>query len=1413
MSDDVTNTVHFDDTPFEDVFEIEEELGSGQFAVVRRVREKSSGEKFAAKFIKKRRYATSRRGVTRQNIEREVRVLQKIRGNPNVVELHSVYETASDVIIVLELVSGGELFDHVCAKECLDEVEAAAFIKQILLAVKHLHSLHIVHLDIKPENVMLKKSGETQIKIIDFGLSREVAPGATVKDMVGTPEFVAPEVVNYEPLSSATDMWAVGVVTYILLSGGSPFLGDNRDQTFSNITRVRYHFGDRYFQNTSKQAKDFISRLFVRDVDQRATVEECLQHPWIRGPEGNAIDVRKASCITISHILSFKTRQRWKRILELVTVLMRASKHSREIEDGRFDEDDLLISSTIICAEEGNLRALHKLSALHRLFPNATKRKGYPIGNTAMHGSAKYGHAEIFNYLHMKGGNICARDDNGDTPMHIACRYSQHSVAAYLSNEKIDIDSINKRGETALHCAVESADTRVVKLLIALRPRLDIPNATGDTVIHLAADSINPRILPLLMCMNPPLHLRNIRDETPLHIACARGHIDCVQSLIEHNVPIDAIDQDGKTALIVSLENSNIEIASMLITNGCDINHADLQGNTALHISSRQGLLSAVQTLCHCAVKIDSINKSGMSPLHLAAHQGQVDIIRILCLARADVTKKTNEGLTPELIALAQEHTSAANLLAKVRMQEVRDEFVAQLYPLDTSLRRIKLKLFGHSMTGKTKLVQTLHSTRGISSFFESMSRRISDHYSPSNSMGKDDGVYSQNGSFLSESNNNSFDPVMTESSSTSTTSKYIPPHSLYTRGIDVQTVQINGCGEFSVWEFGGYDIMHTCYDHFVGNTDCVHLVLFRSDDPTEIQYKQILYWMNFLKGRVTPSEPIGNCGISSRRSKVLIVGTHATSSLFPNKNNDGEYISSDIEAMLSTVRLRFETHFDMDHKLILLDATNPSCIGMKLLKNEISKCRANILSKLLKPLAILDTVIGHLNIARKQHANFPVITWPHFMNLVRNEINPLTGDTHCRQIVQQLQLIGEVVYLRNEQTQLDYVVLNAEWLGTHIIGQLLSAEFLSKAKPNGMYSIPDLTSIFPEITEPGDLMHILDTLQLCAPLDLAESFEFPVCIQTPAPDSIWLADKSTYVYGGVRILPMRGMERSLLSTFPRIQVALRRSMNEFQDPMDAELLQWNECSKMSSGLKEALIRLVGDAVEIKVRGPQDRATSCFYFLEDLINLVEQTACEVAPGIALERHFISPKHLKEHRDNPALFLPEAMMEMQQKESLSVQGTQEEEELFTDVVCFGSRDVARLLTLGIDVGVAELQMTSRCELACLLDPPHHMGRDWSILAVKLQLTDQVPDVDSTGQSLSRTDQLLNEWAIHHPEQATVGNLCRILVELGRTDARDALYRTVPLYLFAPLDDQFIDTNDSGVVSSCHSSSEHHHHLLT
>uniref|UniRef100_A0A915P6F2 Protein kinase domain-containing protein n=1 Tax=Meloidogyne floridensis TaxID=298350 RepID=A0A915P6F2_9BILA len=233
--------------PFEQHYEIEEEVGSGQFATVRRVRNRATGERFAAKFIRKRRYPTSRRGVLKSHIQREVDILQTVAGHDSIIQLIDLFENGHEMILVLELICGGELFDYVYTNEYLTENEAAQFIYQILRAIKHLHKLQIAHLDIKPENILLKESGKAKIKLIDFGLSRQLPPKSCIREMVGTPEFVAPEIINSEPLQLATDIWAIGVVTFILLI-----------------------------------VKDFIGRMLVRDVNKRATIDDCLEHEWIK---------------------------------------------------------------------------------------------------------------------------------------------------------------------------------------------------------------------------------------------------------------------------------------------------------------------------------------------------------------------------------------------------------------------------------------------------------------------------------------------------------------------------------------------------------------------------------------------------------------------------------------------------------------------------------------------------------------------------------------------------------------------------------------------------------------------------------------------------------------------------------------------------------------------------------------------------------------------------------------------------------------------------------------------------------------------------------------------------------------------------------------------------------------------------
>uniref|UniRef100_A0A8C2ZE79 Death associated protein kinase 2 n=1 Tax=Cyclopterus lumpus TaxID=8103 RepID=A0A8C2ZE79_CYCLU len=163
----------------------------GQFAIVKRCREKSNGREFAAKFIKKRQSMASSRGVRREEIEREVDILRQIR-HANIVTLHDVYENRTDVVLILELVSGGELFDFLAQKESLSEEEATQFIKQILEGVNYLHARKIAHFDLKPENIMLldKNVPLPRIKLIDFGLAHKIEAGVEFKNIFGTPEFL-----------------------------------------------------------------------------------------------------------------------------------------------------------------------------------------------------------------------------------------------------------------------------------------------------------------------------------------------------------------------------------------------------------------------------------------------------------------------------------------------------------------------------------------------------------------------------------------------------------------------------------------------------------------------------------------------------------------------------------------------------------------------------------------------------------------------------------------------------------------------------------------------------------------------------------------------------------------------------------------------------------------------------------------------------------------------------------------------------------------------------------------------------------------------------------------------------------------------------------------------------------------------
>ncbi|XP_058479215.1 serine/threonine-protein kinase 17A [Solea solea] len=258
------------------------ELGRGKFAVVRKCVEKCTGHEYAAKFMRKRRKGQD----CRMDIIHEIAVLELATVNPRVVNLHQVYEMASEMVLVLEFAAGGEIFNQCVSEredEAFSEEDVKRLMRQILEGVTFLHQNNIVHLDLKPQNILLTSSSPLgDIQIVDFGLSRLVCSHQELREIMGTPEYVAPEILNYEPISTATDMWSVGVLVYVMLTGISPFLGEDKQETFLNISQLNVSYMEEELQHLDRAAVSFMQTLLCKNPQDRATAEQCLQHPWLQ---------------------------------------------------------------------------------------------------------------------------------------------------------------------------------------------------------------------------------------------------------------------------------------------------------------------------------------------------------------------------------------------------------------------------------------------------------------------------------------------------------------------------------------------------------------------------------------------------------------------------------------------------------------------------------------------------------------------------------------------------------------------------------------------------------------------------------------------------------------------------------------------------------------------------------------------------------------------------------------------------------------------------------------------------------------------------------------------------------------------------------------------------------------------------
>ncbi|XP_012991496.2 myosin light chain kinase, smooth muscle isoform X2 [Esox lucius] len=304
-----------------DHYNVLEKLGVGKFGQVFKLTHKETGRVCAGKFYKGRR--AKEREAARKEIE-----LMNLLHHPKLVQCLGAYDLKPEMVMVMEFIAGGELFERI-VDDGFEHTEPASvrYMQQIVEGVGYMHQQSIIHLDLKPENIVCVDHTGTRIKIIDFGLASKLDPATPLKVMHGTPEFVAPEVIGYEPVGFATDMWSIGVICYILLSGESPFQGNSEEETLALVTRAQWEFDEESFEEITDQAKDFISSLLNKEPRRRMSCEEALVHSWIAEPI--SADPSTTKCLSKEKMKKYLAKQKWKKTGKALLALKRMALLSK----------------------------------------------------------------------------------------------------------------------------------------------------------------------------------------------------------------------------------------------------------------------------------------------------------------------------------------------------------------------------------------------------------------------------------------------------------------------------------------------------------------------------------------------------------------------------------------------------------------------------------------------------------------------------------------------------------------------------------------------------------------------------------------------------------------------------------------------------------------------------------------------------------------------------------------------------------------------------------------------------------------------------------------------------------------------------------------------------------------------------
>ena len=356
-------------------YKILDVVGHGKFGIIYKAESKADSSKIVAiKVLKNNCY------LDRKSITEEIRILKEL-DHPNIVKYYEEIEDGPYIFIVTEFCSGGELFDRIAGKTVFNESEAAAIIEKLLCALNHCHSKGIAHRDIKPENILYTSRDEhAEVKLIDFGLAKRRSGALGYETMVGTPQYVAPEVIegNY---TCECDIWSLGVVLHVMLSGLMPFVGDNTEAILRSIQKIQLNFDHPVWNKVTPPAKDLLLKLLEPDAKKRLTAAEALKHEWFRMVKTYTPEIDELDCGIMSSMKQYQGTSKFQRACLGIFV-----KYLKEEEINNLVEAFHALDKE----RKGYIGTNDLLTVLHKYYPTSDMRELVAQMDVEGHGVINY---------------------------------------------------------------------------------------------------------------------------------------------------------------------------------------------------------------------------------------------------------------------------------------------------------------------------------------------------------------------------------------------------------------------------------------------------------------------------------------------------------------------------------------------------------------------------------------------------------------------------------------------------------------------------------------------------------------------------------------------------------------------------------------------------------------------------------------------------------------------------------------------------------------------------------------------------------------------------------------------------------------------------------------------------------------